>query len=208
MMNRYIAFIALFLYCAAGLSAQEDRLLERLYVNLTDNCVEMDYSYTVQMSGVRLNGNGTLLLQGEAWHMTGNGVEMWCDGETVWTVDKASKEVVIESAGTDESSDVLTNPAVLFVRLQDTFDLKETRTSADGKAMVFILHPKTPLNIEFVNVEVLKTDASLRGGSFALDDGTSVALSVDQMNLVDKKPAGEFRQPVSYDASWIVTDLR
>ena len=38
-------------------------------------------------------------MQGECYRAVGNGMEIYCDGATRWTVDPASKEVYIETAG-------------------------------------------------------------------------------------------------------------
>lgn len=208
MMNRFIACLFLSFLSLTGALAQDRTLLDRLYAGLSANCVEMEYSYSTRISGVKMNGSGSLQLQGEQWHMTGNGVEIWCDGKSLWTIDRGSKEVVIEDAGLDASSDALTNPAILFVRLDDAFAVKESRPSDDGKAVVYMLQPDDAISIEYVNIEIMKSDASLRSGSFALDDGTSVNITVKDMRLTEKRPADSFSQPDSFDASWIVTDLR
>ena len=47
--------------------------------------------------------SGSLVLQGDCYHAKGNGLEIYSDGHTRWTVDRESKEVYIESStGTPE----------------------------------------------------------------------------------------------------------
>lgn len=42
--------------------------------------------------------SGTLLIQGECYRAVGNGLEIYSDGISRWTVDRESKEVYIEAA--------------------------------------------------------------------------------------------------------------
>ena len=64
---------------------------------LATNRIELRYDCTfTQEAPVHLSG--TLLLQGTCYRALGNGMEIYCDGGTRWTVDPASKEVYIETA--------------------------------------------------------------------------------------------------------------
>ena len=46
-----------------------------------------------------LHLSGTLILEGNCYFAKGNGIEIYCDGKTRWTVDPEEKEVYIEEAG-------------------------------------------------------------------------------------------------------------
>lgn len=194
---------------AARTSAQEKDLLETLYGRMTTSCVVAAYNYTTEISGVRITGQQTLEIQNELWHMTGNGLEIWCDGQTVWTTDPVSKEVVIEAASISADGE-LTNPALILVRLHEWFDVKEKRPSQNGKTVLYILSPKygTDMNIEFFNLEIRKADGMVRSGSFAMEDGNTVNLEFASMDMIKEKPVSYYRPSHSFDASWIVTDLR
>lgn len=194
---------------AARTSAQEKDLLETLYGRMTTSCVVAAYNYTTEISGVRITGQQTLEIQNELWHMTGNGLEIWCDGQTVWTTDPVSKEVVIEAASISADGE-LTNPALILVRLHEWFDVKEKRPSQNGKTVLYILSPKsgTDMNIEFFNLEIRKADGMVRSGSFAMEDGNTVNLEFASMVMIQEKPVSYYRPSHSFDASWIVTDLR
>ena len=54
-----------------------------------------DCTYT-EDTPVRLSG--ILLIQGDCYRAVGNGMEIYCDGTTRWSVDPVSKEVYIEPA--------------------------------------------------------------------------------------------------------------
>ena len=120
---RFNIIIGLLLLSGAGRSyAQDVALLDRLYEKFADSCVELEYTYTSKISGVNISGSGMLQIQGSMWHNEGNGIEIWCDGKTIWTADLAAEEVVIDSVS-DASETELTNPALMFVHIKDLFNL-------------------------------------------------------------------------------------
>lgn len=207
-MKRYVFAVVLTVLTASAMRAQEKTYLDRLYDKLMSSCVEFEMSYSIQMPGVKVDGKGTLELQGESWFMVGNGMEIRCDGKTLWTVDPAAKEVVIDGLSGDLTSGIMTNPAVMLVNIRKLFSLRETLPVKDGKSLIYILYPKDESEVSFINMEILKADSSLKKISFSLNDGTSVVVNISSMKSDKKKPAEYFSRSVKYDSSWIVTDLR
>ncbi len=61
--------------------------------------VSLHYSCTVDGYAAAVELSGTLLLQGNCYRTEGNGTEIYCDGSTRWTVDRAGKEVYVEKSG-------------------------------------------------------------------------------------------------------------
>lgn len=207
-MKRYIYVIVLILLAAQALKAQENTPLERFYDNLLSSCVEFDMSYSIRMSGVKLDGKGVLELQGGSWILVGNGMEIRCDGKTLWTVDPESKEVVIDSLSDDVTAGIITNPAVMLINMRELFSLREVLPTKEGRSLIYTLYPKAESEVSFVNMEILKGDSSLKQFTFSLDDGTSAVVNIYSMKSGKKKPAEYFSRSVNYDSSWIVTDLR
>ena len=115
---------------------------------------------------------------------------------------------MIDKVSNDNASELMANPAILLIRINEFFRLKETVPGKDGKSLIYIMYPKSDSFVSFVNLEISKSDASLRKTEFSLDDGTSVVVNVSSVKLMKKKPADYFSRPVNYDSSWIVTDLR
>ena len=210
-MNRFILHMVsafLLLIGAGNAYAQDKALINRLYDKFSASCVGIEYGYVSRVSGVNIKGSGSLVLQGDMWHNEGNGIEMWCDGKTVWTVDHDAMEVVIDSvSGNGEEADI-TNPALMFMKMQDLFNVKQVLGSSDGKAEIYVLEPKGDIGIDFFDVEILKSDASIRSGSFALEDGNKFDITVNSMTINEKKSATSFRPSQTFDYNWIVTDLR
>lgn len=207
-MKRYIYVIVLILLAAQVLKAQENTPLARFYDNLLSSCVEFDMSYSIRMSGVKLDGKGVLELQGDSWILAGNGMEIRCDGKTLWTVDPESKEVVIDSLSDDITAGIITNPAVMLINLRELFSLREVLPTKEGKSLIYTLYPKAESEVSFVNMEILKGDSSLKQLTFSLEDGTSAVVNISSTKSGKKKPAEYFSRSVNYDSSWIVTDLR
>lgn len=207
-MKRYIYVIVLILLAAQVLKAQENTPLARFYDNLLSSCVEFDMSYSIRMSGVKLDGKGVLELQGDSWILAGNGMEIRCDGKTLWTVDPESKEVVIDSLSDDVTAGIIINPAVMLINMRELFSLREVLPTKEGKSLIYTLYPKAESEVSFVNMEILKGDSSLKQLTFSLEDGTSAVVNIYSMKSGKKKPAEYFSRSVNYDSSWIVTDLR
>ena len=196
------------LFISSMLSAQNPTLLDRFYEGVSQSCTDLSYTCSVRLSGVNNVGQGTLSAQGLMWVMKGNGVEMYCDSTTLWILDPALKEVVIEPASADARTQLLTNPAALFVHMKDMFNVRDSRNTSDGDAILYILQPKAQSDFDYFNVEIAKSDASVRNGTIALKDGTLIKIEVSSMKLTPERPVEDFRPRTLFDSSWIVTDLR
>ena len=170
--------------------------------------MEISYSYSTRMSGVNYNGNGCLSSQGLMWKMSGNGVDMYCDAKSLWIVDSTMKEVVIEPAASEAESEWLSNPAIIFSRIKDTFKVRDIINSADGKSLLYVLDPLKQGSISYCNLELNKSDASIKYAVVALTDGTYIKIEVSSMKLTPKVSIEAFRPRIDFDSSWILTDLR
>jgi outer membrane lipoprotein-sorting protein len=56
-----------------------------------------EYTMTI-MEKVPVKHTGTVLLDGNFYRITDNGLEYRCDGKTRWTIDESAKEVYIEES--------------------------------------------------------------------------------------------------------------
>lgn len=70
--------------------------------------VDAAYSCNVNLSGTEVRMQGAIRAQQNYYFVSGNGLDIYCDGTARWTVDNEAKEVYIEPAtGLDE---FLTDP--------------------------------------------------------------------------------------------------
>lgn len=74
----------------------QDRLGE-ITVHWSTDRILLDYSCTVK-GEVPVKFKGTILLQDDCYCMKGNGLEIYCNGGTRWTLDREAKEAYIEPA--------------------------------------------------------------------------------------------------------------
>ena len=93
-MRKWIISLLVLLPLVAA--AQNPQIAE-IAAHLETSRVSLRYDCTfMQDAPVKLSG--TLLIQGSGYLAKGNGMEIYCDGQTRWTVDPAAKEVYIEPA--------------------------------------------------------------------------------------------------------------
>ena len=79
-------------------AAAQKYTLDAVAAHLGTDRISLQYACTIaQPAPVQLSGD--LLIQGDCYRAIGNGMEIYCDGTTRWTVDPESKEVYIETAG-------------------------------------------------------------------------------------------------------------
>ena len=205
----FTSLIASAMLLISGMTdAQNTSLLDRLYAKMSDSCLEMSYSYDARISGVHNQGSGLLRSQGLMWEMNGNGVTMYCDSKSVWIIDPTMKEAVIEPLQEEESSQWISNPAVVLSRMKDMFKVAESLESQDDKAVVFVLEPLNKGYIDYCNLEIFKSGNSIRRATIALSDGNLIKIEVSSMKLTPKVSDEEFLPRMEFDPSWIVTDLR
>ena len=79
-------------------AAAQQYTLDAVAAHLGTDRISLHYACTLaQPTPVQLSGE--LLIQGDCYRAKGNGMEIYCDGTTRWTVDPESKEVYVETAG-------------------------------------------------------------------------------------------------------------
>ncbi|MBQ9660267.1 MAG: hypothetical protein IJV37_03245 [Bacteroidales bacterium] len=95
-MKKLILILACALLSGLAVRAQQPQL-SGLAAHLQTDRISLRYSCVLtQDTPVHLSGD--LLVQGECYRARGNGMEIYCDGKTRWTVDPAAREVYIETA--------------------------------------------------------------------------------------------------------------
>ncbi len=77
----------------------------------SDECLVFNVDYSMGGSAsAKISGSATVTVQGDAYHMNGNGIEAWCDGVSIWMIDNEAKEVYVESAESASES-YMQNPS-------------------------------------------------------------------------------------------------
>lgn len=95
--------------CVAA-AAQGTTSLEQLCAKMSDKASALNYSYTLSMSGVKTVGEGTVTTQDNAYVLKGNGMNIYCNGSTLWVMDVAGKEILIDSVAQGADAYLSQNP--------------------------------------------------------------------------------------------------
>jgi outer membrane lipoprotein-sorting protein len=205
MMKRLFALLlVLTAFSAAGQNVVTD-----FAKSLTDGCASFGYTYS--MSGqVPLSGSGTIRLQGDAFTMQGDGLEVYCDGSTRWTVDTVAEECYIEAVEPG-GLDYEANPALIVGAVDKAFRLTGTKAATfnSRKVTEAVLVPVTKDgNISELSL-MMASDKKPEGILVKTSDGNVITVVVKDFAVGGKVPVKDF----SYDtkklgSGYIVTDLR
>lgn len=187
----------------ASLVAQSTDLLDALYENFASHCISLDCEYSVVSQGVPSKGGCKVEVQGISYRMQGFGLEVYCDGETVWLLDPMAKEAIAEPVN-DDSFSYMSNPALLFRDMDKVF--KVASATASGSGMKYNMSARKPCGISKAVLEIDR-NSLLRIAEFTLDDGSVMKIKVLSMQVQPLKTKESFA-PGNLSSDWIITDLR
>lgn len=201
-MKKYLIFATIALLAGAEAFAQTP--IDRLRAMMSNEAVELKCSYEVALSGTKVTGVSDILIQGSRYFLSGNGLEVFCNGDDIWTVDYSTKEVIIEQIS-DEMESYVANPLLLLNELDKYFAVTG-KTNRPGLTE-YSLEAVRSCGVKKATVQISE-GGIIKSGSFALDDGNILDFKVTGFKPVPSRPESDFRPQVSFDSSWVVTDLR
>jgi hypothetical protein len=164
--------------------------------------VELDYEMNVQNTMVA--GKSQLLVQGNMYHLHGNGLDVHNDGRTVWTIDESTREVIIESSA-DVEEDYMSNPVLMLARMDEFFKIESQKMVNSGTE--YVLAAISDCGVMQADL-LLAPDGRLISGEFLLKDGNVLSINVISMKKTEEMPADSFSPKRKFGSDWIVTDLR
>ena len=170
----------------------------------SQGAVSLDAEYEMTVQQLPVTGNTELLLQGDMYHMKGNGLEVFCNGEAVWTIDESTMEVVIEPCDAVYDAYVA-NPLLLLADLDSYFEI--TSQKRIGANTEYVLHAIRDCGISQAQI-LLTSDGRIQTGNFTLEDGSIVTVKVISMKKAEEKPSVFFSSTRKFGPDWVVTDLR
>ena len=134
-------------FLMAVAQVQQPSVLDTFRHKASTECLSVDYEYSTVISGLKAVGAGTVEVQGNTYHMKGNGIEIYCDGTSTWLIDETAEEVVIESADSKDAG-FLANPIILLMNLEESGISYEV----NGDNIVLDLSDGTKLDIKILNM--------------------------------------------------------
>ena len=183
------------------LSAQNQ--LERLYDTFASNCIALDCTYSVESDVVPVKGQCEIEFQDTSYKMKGGGIEIFCDGASVWIMDSGLKEAVIEPVS-DDSHTYMSNPALLFRDMDQMFSV--SGSSSAGSVMRYRLSAQKPCGVRTAVLDI-DTDAVLQKAEFTMDNDCVIKIEVKSVTVMPKQENSAFT-PGKISSEWVVTDLR
>lgn len=200
--------VALFLSVLLTASTFGQNVVSDFAASIKGRKASFDYTFSVR-GDLPITGKGKVMLQGDAFTMTGNGLEIYCDGTTRWTVDTAAEECYIEGVA-GETPDYDANPALLVGAVDKAFSLKKTSsvTFKGKKVTAAYMEPKAR-GTNFKSVTLYFAGKALEGASITVNDGTITEIVVSNLKCTDPQAKNSF----SFDTrklskNYIITDLR
>ena len=196
-------------------SFAKSKTLESFVARVSASLVSFDYSFTMPTKKAKMTGNGTVKVLGSSFLVDGNGLEIWCDGKTRWTIDRVSEEALVESV--DDSFDsYATNPALMISSVDNAFNEVSFGASKFGGKVVdaSVLSPvskgKGSMDISSLKLFFRSGTTALVGAEVTLNDGSVSDFTISNLRFEEAGKSKEsFRfDEKTLDSSYIVTDLR
>ena len=157
---------------------------------------------------VKMTGSGSVSVQGDSYRMSGDGLEIWCDGRSVCTVDDSAKEVVIEPLWA--GSGAFVNPAAAIRDIDTGFswDDSGSRTVFNGQdVLVYELSPNGPAaDISGMKLYFSPDGHTLTGAEVQTVKVT-VTFVISSLEFLKPGDGTEFAIPM-FGPDYFVTDLR
>lgn len=205
-MKRIVSILLLLLAVSIyGIDAQN--VLKSFSDKAASSRVSFSYNYAAK-GKLPLKGKGNAVVQGESFILKGDGLEVWCDGKSRWTMDKVAKEAVAEAVD-GRLSDYMTDPALLIASVEEHFNvISQENTILAGKSVLLIrLTPKVPSELK--SLKIYFRDSIIVAAEVAVKDGTVTHFTITDLKFCKKSSGDDFRfNEKSLDSSWLVTDLR
>lgn len=192
-----------------GLSASGQNIVTEFASTLSGKCANFCYDYVIG-GQMPVTGDGEVKLQGDSFVMKGNGLEIYCDGETRWTVDTDAEECYIEAVETGDM-DIEANPALLVGAVDKAFKFQKVKSSTfNGKSVSEAVLTPTPKNGNIKEVSLFLTSAKVPAGAIlTTDDGTVITITITDYKLFGKVESNTFSfDTKKLNKNFIITDLR
>ena len=186
-MIRNNLFLILLLILTTGfVNAQNDKTSQDILKGLSDryksfNTVDADFTYVIESAQDKTNEKqkGKVYLKGAKYKLLIVGQEVYCDGSTVWTYLKDSKEVQITDPST--KADAIT-PANIFNMYDKGFNSKFVDEKVEGGIAVQtidLMPIDTKKKFFKIRLTVNKTEKQIISSKIFDKNGNKITYTID-----------------------------
>jgi outer membrane lipoprotein-sorting protein len=200
-MKRFLFVTVLLAFAVTGYSQQDAKAKEILekVTKTTQSLSSLDAKFSFEMNNKAQNiqekSTGTIVLKNKKYKLNipQMGLQVTCDGKTIWTYMVNSNEVSISNL--DESTDELMDPAKIFTIYERGFNYKYVGESVDGGVPVYNidLTPQKPSgDIQKIKIMIDKQKMLIRGANMSGKDGNNYNVNVTQFKTDGVYPDADF----------------
>ena len=188
-MKKLFIISILSLFVVVGYSQQDAKAKEILekVTKTTQSYSSIEAKFTFEMNNntenIQEKSSGTIILKNKKYKLNipQMGLQVTCDGKTIWTYMVNSNEVSISSL--DEETDDLMDPTRIFTIYERGFNYKFAGESVDaGVALYNIdLIPQKPTgDVSSIKLMIDKQKMLIRGAKMTGKDGNNYNVSIKE----------------------------
>ena len=216
-MKKLFLLTILTLFVVVGYSQQDAKAKEILekVTKTTQSLASIESKFSFEMNnkaeGIQDKSSGTIILKNKKYKLNvpQMGLQVFCDGKTIWTYMINANEVSISSL--DEETDDLMDPTRIFTIYERGFNYKYIVESVEAGVPVYNidLTPQKPTgDIRSIKLMINKQKSLIHGANMTGKDGNQYNVSIKEF-----KTEGVFKDSdFVFDASQFkgveVVDLR
>lgn len=188
-MKKLIIILILSFFAVSGYSQQDAKAKEILekVTKTTQSLASIEAKFSFEMNNktenIQEKSSGSIILKNKKYKLNipQMGLQVTCDGKTIWTYMVNSNEVSISSL--DEETDDLMDPARIFTIYERGFNYKFAGESVDGGIPVFNidLSPQKPTgDISSIKLMIDKQKMLIHGANMTGKDGNIYNVSIKE----------------------------
>ena len=187
--------------------------LDSFLSRLESSAADFTYAYRIERSGSPdVTSGGRTVMKGTSYRTDADGLEIYCDGTVVWTVDRDSREVVIETCDQSRPGASGMNPLLLLRQFDKIFSVTGSDVSVDGNGReihTYRLEADSSLDMKQLVVSISAAGDAIFSARMEMKDGTVIDCTIPSFSFSSAVDDGIFSLDTgTLDSSYIVTDLR
>jgi len=189
-MKRFFLISVLSVFTMAVFAQQDAKAKEILekVTKTTQGLLALEAKFSFEMNNtdqkIHEKSNGSIILKNKKYKLNipQMGLEVTCDGQTIWTYMLKSNEVTI--ATLDDETDDLMDPSKIFTIYERGFNYKFISESVEGGIPVYNidLTPQKPDgDIQKIKIMIDKQKMLIRGANMSGKEGNTYNVSVSEL---------------------------
>ena len=189
-MKQLLLTTLLSVFVLAGYAQQDAKAKEILekVTKTTQSLASLDAKFSFEMNNkaenIKDKSVGSIVLKNKKYKLNipQMGLQVTCDGKTIWTYMVNSNEVTV--ANLDESTDELMDPAKIFTIYEKGFNYKFISETVEAGVPVYNIEltPQKPTgDVQKIKLMINKQKMLIHGAVMTGKDGNTIIVAVTQL---------------------------